>query len=69
MDNPKYADMINQNANAEKKYSFISLILVGLIDIYKISVFLAFSKLALKNTNKFENLIALPFFKHKGSKA
>ena len=48
--------MINRNKIAEKKYSFKSFILVGLLDIYKVSVFLAYLKYDFKNTNKFENL-------------
>ena len=63
------ADMINRNKIAEKKYSFKSFILVGLLDIYKVSEFLALLKYDFKNTNKFENLIVLSFLIHKGSKA
>ena len=61
--------MINRNKIAKKKYSFKSFILVGLLDIYKVSVFLALLKYDFKNTNKFENLIVLSFLIYKGSKA
>ena len=61
--------MINRNKIAEKKYSFKSFILVGLLDIYKVSEFLALLKYDFKNTNKFENFIVLSFLIYKGSKA